>query len=66
MKKQEVRTGGEASQAHGTGSPAEQVKALVDLLSWKSNQGGQSQQAPDGMSDSPLEPHGNGKSHLGG
>ncbi|XP_013373140.1 PREDICTED: protein NLRC3 isoform X1 [Chinchilla lanigera] len=59
MRKQEVWTGGEASQAHGTGSPAEQMKALVDLLPWKSSQGGQTLQTPDGTPDSPLGLHSN-------
>ncbi|XP_004627881.1 NLR family CARD domain-containing protein 3 isoform X1 [Octodon degus] len=59
MRKQEVWAGGEASQAHDTGPPAEKVKALVDLLPWKSSQGGQTLQAPDGMPESPLGPHSN-------
>ncbi|KAL2766534.1 NLR family CARD domain-containing protein 3 [Daubentonia madagascariensis] len=57
MRKQEVRTGGEAGQGHGTGSPAEQVKALVDLLAGKGGQGSQALQAPDRTPDSPLGPH---------
>nr|XP_012599311.1 protein NLRC3 isoform X5 [Microcebus murinus] len=59
MRKQEVRTGGEAGQGHGTGSPAEQVKALVDLLAGKGGQGSQALQAPDRTPDSPLGPHHN-------
>uniref|UniRef100_A0A2K6GCP6 NLR family CARD domain containing 3 n=2 Tax=Propithecus coquereli TaxID=379532 RepID=A0A2K6GCP6_PROCO len=59
MRKQEVRTGGEAGQGHGTGSPAEQVKALMDLLAGKGGQGSQAPQTPDKMPDSPLGPHGN-------
>ncbi|KFO24786.1 Protein NLRC3 [Fukomys damarensis] len=59
MRKQEVRMGGEGSQAHGTGSPAEQVKALVDLLAWKSSQGGQTLEVPDRTPDSQLGPHSN-------
>nr|XP_027796339.1 NLR family CARD domain-containing protein 3 isoform X3 [Marmota flaviventris] len=59
MRKQEVWTGGEASQAHSTGSPAEQVKALVDLLAWKGSQGGQTPQVPDRTPDSPLGPRSN-------
>ncbi|XP_012587131.1 PREDICTED: protein NLRC3 [Condylura cristata] len=39
MRKQDLRTGGEAGQGHGAGSPAEQVKALVDLLAGKGSQG---------------------------
>ncbi|XP_054311716.1 NLR family CARD domain-containing protein 3 [Pongo pygmaeus] len=56
MKKQEVRTGREAGQGHGTGSPAEQVKALMDLLAGKGSQGSQAPQAPDRTPDAPLGP----------
>ncbi|XP_066131185.1 NLR family CARD domain-containing protein 3 [Saccopteryx bilineata] len=61
MRKQEVRVGGEAGQGHGqgAGSPAEQVKALVDLLAGKSGQGFQTPQTPDRTPDSLQEPHGN-------
>lgn len=54
MRKQEVWTGGEAGQGHGTGSPAEQVKALVDLLAGKGGQGPQALQTPNRTSESPL------------
>ncbi|CAD7683477.1 unnamed protein product [Nyctereutes procyonoides] len=47
MRKQEVRPGTEAGQGHGSGSPAGQVKALVDLLAGRSSQGSQTPQAPD-------------------
>ncbi|XP_010374342.2 NLR family CARD domain-containing protein 3 isoform X1 [Rhinopithecus roxellana] len=56
MRKQEVQTGREAGQGHGTGSPAEQVKALMDLLSGKGSQGSQTPQALDKTPDSPLGP----------
>ncbi|XP_045676824.1 NLR family CARD domain-containing protein 3 [Phyllostomus hastatus] len=46
MRKQEVQMGGEAGQGLGAGSPAEQVKALVDLLAGKGSQGSQGSQAP--------------------
>ncbi|XP_006897496.1 PREDICTED: protein NLRC3 [Elephantulus edwardii] len=59
MQKQEVRAGGEASPGHGGGSPAEQVKALVDLLAGKGSQGTQAPQIFDRSPDLPLEPHGN-------
>uniref|UniRef100_A0A2K5R4S5 NLR family CARD domain containing 3 n=2 Tax=Cebus imitator TaxID=2715852 RepID=A0A2K5R4S5_CEBIM len=59
MRKQEVHTGREAGQGHGTGSPAEQVKALMDLLAGKGSQGLQAPQAPDRTPDSPLGPHSN-------
>ncbi|XP_008069310.1 NLR family CARD domain-containing protein 3 [Carlito syrichta] len=59
MRKQEVRTGGEAGQGHSTGSPAEQVKALVDLLAGKGSQGSQALQAPDRTPDSLPESHSN-------
>ncbi|XP_029804063.1 NLR family CARD domain-containing protein 3 [Suricata suricatta] len=58
MRKQEVRTGGEAGQGRGPGSPAGQVKALVDLLAGKSSQGSQAPQPLDGVPQSPLGPHG--------
>ncbi|KAM8776937.1 NLR family CARD domain-containing protein 3 [Rhynchonycteris naso] len=59
MMKQEVCMGGEAGQGHGAGSPAEQVKALVDLLAGKSCQGFQAPQTLDRTPDSLQEPHGN-------
>ncbi|XP_011374925.1 NLR family CARD domain-containing protein 3 [Pteropus vampyrus] len=59
MKKQEVLKGGEAGQGHGAGSPAEQVKALVDLLAGKGSQGSQTPQIPDRTPDSLLGPHSN-------
>ncbi|XP_066238797.1 NLR family CARD domain-containing protein 3 [Saccopteryx leptura] len=61
MRKQEARVGGEAGQGHGqgAGSPAEQVKALVDLLAGKSGQGFQAPQTLDRTPDSLQEPHGN-------
>ena len=61
MRKQEVHTSREAGQGHGAGSPAEQVKALVDLLAGKGSQGSQALQPPDRTPESPLRPHGNGK-----
>lgn len=61
MKKQEVLKGGEAGQGHGAGSPAEQVKALVDLLAGKGSQGSQTPQIPDRTPDSLLGPHSNGR-----
>ncbi|KAK2495705.1 hypothetical protein MC885_009868 [Smutsia gigantea] len=57
MRKQEVWTGGETGQGHSTGSPAEQVKALVDLLAGKGGQGPQALQTPNKTSESPLGPH---------
>ncbi|EQB77572.1 protein NLRC3 [Camelus ferus] len=59
MRKQEVQTGGEVGQGHGAGSPAEQVKALVDLLAGKGGQGSQAPQPPNRTPESPLKPHGN-------
>ncbi|XP_022450430.1 NLR family CARD domain-containing protein 3 isoform X2 [Delphinapterus leucas] len=59
MRKQEVHTGREAGQGHGAGSPAEQVKALVDLLAGKGSQGSQTLQPPDRTPESLLRPHGN-------
>ncbi|XP_019488441.1 PREDICTED: protein NLRC3 [Hipposideros armiger] len=59
MRKQELRMGGEAGQSHGAGSPAEQVKALVDLLAGKGSQGSQAPQTPNRTPDTPLGPHGN-------
>nr|XP_039333776.1 NLR family CARD domain-containing protein 3 isoform X1 [Saimiri boliviensis boliviensis] len=59
MRKQEVHTGREAGQGHGTGSPAEQVKALMDLLAGKGSQGSQALQTPDRTPDSPLGPRSN-------
>nr|XP_044602696.1 NLR family CARD domain-containing protein 3 isoform X2 [Equus asinus] len=59
MRKQEVRTGGETGQGHSASSPAEQVKALVDLLAGKGGQGSLAPQAPDRALDSPLGPHSN-------
>lgn len=61
MRKQEMRMGGEAGQGHGAGSPAEQVKALMDLLAGKGCQGSQAPQIPDRTPDSPRGPHGNGR-----
>lgn len=61
MKKQEVLKGGEAGQGHGAGSPAEQVKALVDLLAGKGIQGSQTPQTPDRTPESLLGPHSNGR-----
>ncbi|XP_077618668.1 NLR family CARD domain-containing protein 3 isoform X1 [Crocuta crocuta] len=58
MRKQEVRTGGEAGPGRGPGSPAGQVKALMDLLAGKSSQGSQAPQPLDGAPQSPLGPHG--------
>ncbi|EGV93629.1 Protein NLRC3 [Cricetulus griseus] len=51
MRKQEVRTDRETCLAYNVVSPAEQVKALVDLLAGK---GVRLLQAPDKMPDSPL------------
>ncbi|XP_062954925.1 NLR family CARD domain-containing protein 3 [Cynocephalus volans] len=59
MRKQEVQTGREAGQGHGSGSPAEQVKALMDLLAGKGGQGSQALQVPNKMPDTPLGPHSN-------
>ncbi|XP_047636652.1 NLR family CARD domain-containing protein 3 isoform X3 [Phacochoerus africanus] len=59
MRKQEVRNGGEAGQGHGAGSPAEQVKALMDLLAGKGSQGSQAPQPPDRTPEFPLRPHSN-------
>ncbi|ELW72126.1 Protein NLRC3 [Tupaia chinensis] len=53
MRRQEMRPGGEA------GSPAEQVKALVDLLAGKGSQGCPALQVPESTPDSPLGPRGN-------
>ena len=61
MRKQEVRTGGETGQGHSASSPAEQVKALVDLLAGKGGQGSLAPQTPDRALDSPLGPHSNGR-----
>ncbi|XP_042827610.1 NLR family CARD domain-containing protein 3 [Panthera tigris] len=58
MRKQEVRTGGEAGQGRGPGSPAGQVKALVDLLAGKSSQGSQAPEPLDRVPQAPLGPHG--------
>ncbi|XP_032253645.1 NLR family CARD domain-containing protein 3 [Phoca vitulina] len=54
MRKQEVRTGGEAGQGRGPSSPAGQVKALVDLLAGKSSQGSQAPQTADRTPHSPF------------
>ncbi|XP_037010552.2 NLR family CARD domain-containing protein 3 isoform X2 [Artibeus jamaicensis] len=51
MRKQEVQMGGEAGQGLGAGSPAEQVKALVDLLAGKGSQGSQAPQTPERTPD---------------
>uniref|UniRef100_A0A8C9KHA3 NLR family CARD domain containing 3 n=1 Tax=Panthera tigris altaica TaxID=74533 RepID=A0A8C9KHA3_PANTA len=61
MRKQEVRTGGEAGQGRGPGSPAGQVKALVDLLAGKSSQGSQAPEPLDRVPQAPLGPHGDGR-----
>lgn len=53
--------GGEAGQGHGASSPAEQVKALVDLLAGKGSQGSQTPQTPDRTPESLLGPHSNGR-----
>jgi hypothetical protein len=52
---------GETNQAHSTGFPAEQVKALMDLLAGKGSQGTQTPQVPARTPDSPLRSHSNGK-----
>nr|XP_054362452.1 NLR family CARD domain-containing protein 3 [Mirounga angustirostris] len=54
MRKQEVRTGGEAGQGQGPSSPAGQVKALVDLLAGKSSQGSQAPPTTDRTPHSPF------------
>ncbi|XP_062036618.1 NLR family CARD domain-containing protein 3 [Lepus europaeus] len=59
MRKPETRMGGEPGQGPGSSSPAEQVKALVDLLAGKGSQGPQALQAPSRMPDSLLGTHGN-------
>lgn len=59
MRKQEVRRGGEAGQGRGPGSPAGQVKVLVDLLAGKSSQSSQTPQTLD------RTPHGDGR-HMEG
>ncbi|XP_043310724.1 NLR family CARD domain-containing protein 3 isoform X3 [Cervus canadensis] len=59
MRKQELRPGGEAGQGHAASSPAEQVKALVDLLAGKGGQGSQVPQPPNRTPECPLKPHGN-------
>ncbi|XP_043770085.1 NLR family CARD domain-containing protein 3 isoform X2 [Cervus elaphus] len=59
MRKQELRPGGEAGQGHAASSPAEQVKALVDLLAGKGGQGSQAPQPPNRTPECPLKPHGN-------
>ena len=61
MRKQELRPGGEAGQGHTASSPAEQVKALVDLLAGKGSQGSQAPQPPNRTPECPLKPHGNGR-----
>uniref|UniRef100_A0A8C0X2E3 NACHT domain-containing protein n=1 Tax=Castor canadensis TaxID=51338 RepID=A0A8C0X2E3_CASCN len=50
---------GETNQAHSTGFPAEQVKALMDLLAGKGSQGTQTPQVPARTPDSPLRSHSN-------
>lgn len=57
-----MRTDGETCRAYNAVSPAEQVKALVDLLA---KNGGQLLQAPSKMPDSPLGSQSNGKSAMG-
>ncbi|KAM9726050.1 NLR family CARD domain-containing protein 3 isoform 3-T5 [Dama dama] len=59
MRKQELRPCGEAGQGHAASSPAEQVKALVDLLAGKGGQGSQAPQPPNRTPECPLKPHGN-------
>ncbi|KAI4531538.1 hypothetical protein MG293_018052 [Ovis ammon polii] len=59
MRKQELRPGGETGQGHTASSPAEQVKALVDLLAGKGGQGSQALQPPSRTPECPLKPHGN-------
>ncbi|XP_055265315.1 NLR family CARD domain-containing protein 3 [Moschus berezovskii] len=59
MRKQELRPGGETGQGHAASSPAEQVKALVDLLAGKGGQGSQAPQPPNRTPECPLKPHGN-------
>ncbi|KAB0347595.1 hypothetical protein FD754_012452 [Muntiacus muntjak] len=59
MRKQELRPGGEAGQGHAASSPAEQVKALVDLLAGKGGQSSQAPQPPNRTPECPLKPHGN-------
>lgn len=54
-----MRTDRETCLAYNVVSPAEQVKALVDLLAGK---GVRLLQAPDKMPDSPLGSQNNGKS----
>lgn len=51
----------ETCLAYSAGSPAEQVKALVDLLAGK---GSQLLQARDKMPDTPLGSQSNGKSSM--
>lgn len=57
-----MRTDREACRAYNADSPAEQVKALVDLLA---RNGGRLLQAPSKMPDSPLGSQSNGKSSMG-
>ncbi|XP_061256984.1 NLR family CARD domain-containing protein 3 isoform X3 [Bos javanicus] len=59
MRKQELRPGGETGQGHTASSPAEQVKALVDLLAGKGGQGPQAPQPPTRTPECPLKPRGN-------
>ncbi|XP_044791944.2 NLR family CARD domain-containing protein 3 isoform X2 [Bubalus bubalis] len=59
MRKQELRPGGETGQGHTASSPAEQVKALVDLLAGKGGQGSQAPQPPNRTPECPLKPRGN-------
>lgn len=61
MRKQEVQMGGEAGQGLSAGSPAEHVKALVDLLAGKGCQGSQAPQTPERTPDPTQGPHGNGR-----
>nr|XP_005901387.1 PREDICTED: protein NLRC3 [Bos mutus] len=61
MRKQELRPGGETGQGHPASSPAEQVKALVDLLAGKGGQGSQAPQPPNRTPECPLKPRGNGR-----
>lgn len=61
MRKQEVWTDRETCWAKNAGSPAEQVKTLVDLLAGK---GSQLLLACNKMPDSPVGSQSNGKSSM--
>lgn len=62
MRKQEVWTDRQTCLAYNAGSPAEQVKTLVELLAGK---GSQLLQAHNKMPDPPLGSQSNGKSSMG-